>query len=747
MTNALEYPATPDGARLESLIALGSEPDYGSIRGGGLFVPELVLGPGHLAAKDATRILAHLIAVAKVRTAPLHPAVAWNSLYFGYDSNLPGYDTAACGALNLPRVRAGERMNALPVGALIEFSSGAKVDHLEWAEVVYKEGRPKAAVVDGVVKPEYSGWAALPGDTGELENEADLQELLVLDFAPFGPLPANAASWLERVRKGGRLGYVDELGHIAIEAEYSPAVEARIDDVDYFCEWMVRNNAELLRRGELGSALDDPDDNDALSEAMANSLHSIDQLMDSCDELGSWGGYWYLRADFDRMVADPDSPGGLSDAQYIMSRLARVPSDKRVVYRPLHDYIVVVGEPLLIYEGYARTVTYVNTMIGDLLAKNAPDGVLAFQGEHIHLRLDDRWSFGGIWRAERLSEDSTCSLTDIDPTKPLGLGSLREEEDLHKPAVLDQDELVEVDTNVGAIKASGQPFFWSTALRAVHRTDQRLWIHPDAALVPGAANTVVLRLEHKGEIADDERVQRPRITPDGKWLTPVRFPLDFFDGIRLMCLAVPGGSVVWAATETLEPPEEIGDVTYPFEFERSIVDPTRPRRPEPRLADQALRAIDRHGEAGPDGSRWLATRDISRLVFGPEAAEVGEAAVKLALISVPDRAAEDSQGRWCHLRTRPGRSVRAPVGQIGGVFQGVSERLRKSFNDAAVRHRREHRVVLHLRRLSVSEVANDARRAAYEELRNRAPNRANLPPTLPDGYTYVVEHTRGRAYV
>ena len=57
------------------------------------------------------------------------------------------------------------------------------------------------------------------------------------------------------------------------------------------------------------------------------------------------------------------------------------------------------------------------------------------------------------------------------------------------------------------------------------------------------------------------------------------------------------------------------------------------------LANQALRAIDRHGEAGPDGSRWLAARDISRLVFGPEAAEVGEAAVELALTSVPDRAA------------------------------------------------------------------------------------------------------------
>jgi hypothetical protein len=78
-----------------------------------------------------------------------------------------------------------------------------------------------------------------------------------------------------------------------------------------------------------------------------------------------------------------------------------------------------------------------------------------------------------------------------------------------------------------------------------------------------------------------------------------------------------------------------------------------------------------------------------------------------------------------------------------GIFGGPSERLRSSFGAAEVRHRSQHRVVMHLRKLRKAEEAVPERQAAYKELRELAPNRRRLPETLPPGHTYVMGHTRG----
>jgi hypothetical protein len=760
------------------LMALASPADEAlSVGGADLFVDELILGPGHLSEAQERRIAERLIEVARVRKAPLHPTVAWNSVYFGFDPAHSCYDLDACGELDPPTVGAGERMDALPVGALVMFTSTTGRDQhkgwAEWAEVVYKEGRPAAALLGGgLVKAQYSGavGVARAGGTAEQGAESDeaaLQEMLVLDLAPFRPLDASAKNRLERARNDEGRAYVDAHGHLSVEAVYASTHEAELDDEEYFCHWMLEHHSNLLAHGWLGASLDDPDDHESLLEAMENSVRALSDVLERSDAFAECNGYWYLRADYEAVRSDADAPGGIGDAGTIMTSLARVPRGERIAYHALSELMSpVVGNAALAYENYARTVVFLTAMIAEVMVLRAPDGIHHIQGDQISLRLDDRWLFGGVWRAERLDPDSTCSLVGFDPLITIGLGASAELDDVHEPLPQNPDETGEETSEVAVpepkpepeppaptvelepvveIEGAGQPVHWSTALRPVHRIEQRLWVKPEAELVPGPDGTITLRIEHQGDITAEERIQHVSLSADGVWLSPVQFPFDFFDGIRLTCLARQGGSVVSAATEPLAEPEDLGGRVFLFEFDRWLVDPNRAQRRPPQLVDQAIRVIDRHGEDMRGGVRRLFSEDIAELIFGPGCGSAGTEVVIEALEGASERVTPDADGWWYHRRER--RRVVRRTGHFeghapdAGIFNGVSDRLRENYE---ARHRRRHQVVLHLRRLSIAEDALPERKEAYRRLRPQAPNRASLPADLPPGHTFVMGHERGR---
>jgi hypothetical protein len=154
--------------------------------------------------------------------------------------------------------------------------------------------------------------------------------------------------------------------------------------------------------------------------------------------------------------------------------------------------------------------------------------------------------------------------------------------------------------------------------------------------------------------------------------------------------------------------------------------------------------IDRHGQRLP-GDFWrLDAQRIAQLIFGRECGQAGTSAVYQALEGAGERVFRDDDGWWVHRRHRP--AVPQPVpGEPAeeGFFSGASDKLRASFEGAVSRHQAEHRVVMHMRRLTVSEHVNAERRALYRRAREYAPNRESLPRELPDGYTFVVEHQRG----
>jgi hypothetical protein len=501
---------------------------------------------------------------------------------------------------------------------------------------------------------------------------------------------------------------------------------------------------------------------------MENSVRALSDVLERADDFAECNGYWYLRADYEAVRSDADAPGGIGDAGSIMTSLARVPRGERIAYHALSELMSpVVGKAALAYENYARTVIFVTAMIAEVMGERAPDGILHIQSDQITLRLDDRWLFGGVWRAERLDPGSTCSLVGFDPLITIGLGASGELDDIHEPLPPNPDETGPDETGeetseveipepeplaantrleqVVEIEGAGEPVHWNTALRPSHRIEQRLWVKPEAELVPAPDGTITLRLEHQGDIAASERVQHVSISADGVWLSPVEFPFDFFDGIRLTCLARQGGSVVSAATEPLAEPEELGGRTYLFEFDRWLVDPNRAQRRPPQLVDQAIRVIDRHGEDMRGGIRRLLADDIAELIFGPGCGSAGTEVVTEALEGAPQRVTPDAEGWWYHRRERPGagRGTGRFEGHApdAGIFSGVSDRLRENYE---ARHRRRHQVVLHLRQLSVAEEALPERKAAYQRLRQQAPNRASLPLELPPGHTFVMGHERGR---
>jgi len=739
----------PEYPRLFEFIDLGSEPAPElAVGGAGLFVEELALGPGALDPDDEAAILSHLVAVARARGVPLHAAVAWNALYFGYEPKTPGYDLDLFGEMDLAPLVAGERSEALPVGAMVTFTYN---QHEEWAEVLYKEGRPLSALDGDLVRPRYSGAIGMPEPT--TDGIDVLTEMLVLDFDPFNAIGNRDRSWLDRVRAHPERTSLDASGHVTMDAFYADG-GALNGDLDYFCEWMLEHHSEVLARGWLGAALEDPDDEAQLSEAMSNSVRAIEALLEASDEFAEWGGYWYLKEDLASFSTDPDTHGGKGDAGHLLGSMAGVPSGDRVAYHPVARHLgEVLSDEELAFERYARHIVYANVLMAEALTERGNDGVLTRAGENFVVRLDDAWLFGGTWRSERLDGHSTCSLVGYDPTMTLGLGASGEADDVHVPIEVESEEPA-AETALDAEGAEGEaaepappgePFHWSAVLRETHRTQERIWVHPDAALAPTPDGHVVLRLTHGGDISDDERVQLVELSGDGGWLHPVHFPLDFFTGIRLSCLAQRGGSVVWASTEALPEPIDLVGHLLGFAYDRHVVDPERPRQPEPRLVTRALRTIDRYGE--DMGERWhkLDADSIAELIFGPEVGTIGAEAVASALGEAPDVTTCDLEGNWWHRAPAAGRRrFEPPTKSSGSIFTRASGGLRRNWSGAQDRHRREHRVVLHLRDLRVSEAAPPERAAAYEALRERAPNRASLPKTLPRGKTYVVSHTRGR---
>jgi hypothetical protein len=682
----------------------------------------LLLGPAALDPAYRSQVHGFLRQLARARGIPLHPAVAWNALYWGWDPSSGAYDVDVLPLEQFPVLRMGERGPAIPVGAMAQVQSGGEPI---WGEAIYKEGRSPLVGEDGAVPAELSGAAVTLDESGI----AVLSEAVVVDFAAGGA----GADIEQRVRRWARNGrWLDSHGHVVLDAVYDPGHDADLDDLHFFACWLWSQHFSALEHGwfrlHLGDSLTRPE----LWQALTASLDCVAALLATTEGLRRWGSYYVDEAVHQERLAAVDAVLGGADLEHLAASLRLPQGDERIGYVALRPRLLELapGSPQLDWTAYPATVCRASSRIAELAAAAVPDGLA--------LRVDDLWQSGGIWRAERLDPTSYCRLLAVPPDQPLGCGAAGEAADRHVPAAPAGVEPEAAVSPAEEVEEFADTFLqWTATLRQVDLEGERLPLSEaaSAALHPTAEGTVLLRLEHQGDVAADEAHQpRCRLADDGRHLLEVHWPVDFFSGIRVWASVQRDGSVIQSATLPQEPVLAGGELRA-FEFDAGVLCPgqqaTEGAGSQPvtlrRLLVEALR---RRGRIDDAGDRRAEAEEIAGLAFPRGVPEGAMPAVRRALDAcVADGDLRTDGEEYIASLTR----VAAPLPPDWGASAELRQRMAK----------REHRVRLHFRRLRTSQWASEERRAEYRELIRARGLLGVARAELPRGYTFVIEHVRG----
>ncbi|MET7765535.1 hypothetical protein ABZS71_27255 [Streptomyces sp. NPDC005393] len=188
-------------------------------------------------------LLRYLEAVVAARPAPVHTAVAFNAVYFGYDLG-GGYGGSPLRLDDFPVITFGESVPALPVGAMVCVATGS--DPL-YAEIVYKEGAHPEVGTLGDVPPWVSGapaGAEGPGRPGS-DPAPRRRELLVPDPHAFGPALSLSPAQLHRLCTRRR--WINGDGHVVVDVCYPSREAARRDNVRAYADHLLTTaQAQLL---------------------------------------------------------------------------------------------------------------------------------------------------------------------------------------------------------------------------------------------------------------------------------------------------------------------------------------------------------------------------------------------------------------------------------------------------------------------------------------------------------------------
>jgi hypothetical protein len=377
------------------------------------------------------RLLAYLEAVVAHRAMPVHTAVAFNAVYFGYDVEAGGYVGGPLDFGDFPSIALGDQVEALPVGAMINIRTGGD---LLPAEIVYKEGAHIAIGPYG----ETPGWlsGAPSGARGPallaLDEVPTLCERLVFDSAAFGQGMAPTKERLQRLRRQGR---TDELGHLVIESLYT-MTDADLSDADYYARYLVtRGRPQLtsaLAPTPLPLLLDPGSGDDQMLAAVRGLMGTVRQALSSLDVARVWGEYVFTRASMAKRLGDA-GPLGRSDLARLAESMARhaiPPVGRRTgVSRPKPVY-TALGTALRAHTewqdgirgtDYPLAVCHANSVLSDYVRREH-DETTGLLPSGVRLSLDDRWQGGGIWRAEYVKDGGDPDLADDSVDELVGRG-------------------------------------------------------------------------------------------------------------------------------------------------------------------------------------------------------------------------------------------------------------------------------------------------------------------------------------
>jgi len=741
--------------------SLAGEAIWRPYEGEPLFVPEMLLGFNALEPADADRLTRYLAALA-ARRGVIHTAVAFNAVYFGYDLAYGGYVGGPVDFNRFEQVTLGETTAALPLGAMVNVVTGA--DPL-FAEVVYKEGAHQALGDYGEVPGWLSGapaGARGPDSPPEPECAPVLTERLVVDFDAFGPALVATPAKLDRLRRRGK--WLDADGHLLLQARYCSAEDAEATDTEFYARYLLTRGREQLLAGPLPLLLTDDAGEDQLAAAVRTALDTIAVALASNSQLRIWRGYAFARSAFAVRLAST-SALGRGDLEALAASISRPGSvtPRRFATAAASVRYTAVGPllrtvsgaaPQLAGLGYPAAVCHANTVISDYARREADDDGVLPSGAH--LRLDDGWQGGGVWRAS----DPPGAYAGIDPLVPLSLG-WTECQLAPQPAPGESiGTHEELDSGADLLSVTDSHVSWRATLRLAHTLSGVAALPERVAeefRTTGIADAKLrLLLHHDGYDLDPESAdQAVTITSvDGSVrMAGIEWPLEFFPGIILTFTWQRGAVVVRARSTLLEAPVTIDGTEYEHRYDPAVL--TRDTAPgcarrgsgdrgPLTLRERVLRAVRRAGHLDPDGVAVLPRDLLADLVYGRDAGTAGNAALEPvvdALLAEGTLTAEQASVGLDGLKWPPdgvGTQILVltwrPRPVVGTTRQRATPQTELS------RYVREFSVAPFLRRLPHGASASAQAQAEYRRLLGRYGRSGDLPP----GYTLVREHSRHR---
>ncbi len=627
----------------------------------GVVTTDLLLGADRLPPDHRRSYQEFFLALVKQRGFPLHTASLWNALYFGWSVELDGYLGRGV------RLSLAQSGRPIPVGAFVQVKLGQ--NRIALAEVVYKEGRDPGIHPLGFVAPAASG--ARLGLLRATE-ETPVCEALILDFDAFGEgLNDTDGVVLARAQ---RKKLLTEDQHLVVEARY-PAADAGVDDLTLFARYVFEQYGEdlfgaYLRDGGAGVGLDER------WELLLRSLQAADELAQTTPGLATFGLYHLDEADYQSdLRAGGDARFGGDAIRSIagaaiepapVRRSARMdwkgPLRHTASYRAtgalVHEHLDRYGldpeeKALLTGPSYARLVLEVNHAIADRIGEDGSGAE-----SKVHVRLDDEWQGGGVWRTVRYEDDPPPE-SRFAPLVPLGLGFA---EQAAGAAPSPNGAELEPEREVAERTQRG----WRVPLRLIdlHHRDLPLDSEALTMLAPDIDELIV-------EINDGIRpaIRKPRPLDRARRLVREMFwSPAFLPGVIVSYTVGHGGRMLSVRAFPLAVPVELEGRTLRWEFNERVFRrdlrllpmevPSGPRGRS--LTELIAEAFRRRGRPTPDGGRALRSEEVVAVLLGSDHS-LGASSPIVLRLQAGDYEFRDGEYVWfprLSRRTSPRERVR-----------------------------------------------------------------------------------------
>jgi hypothetical protein len=370
---------------------------------------------------DLETVVEYLGEVARVRQGPLNIPLAFNALAFGFDLSTRRYCSTLIDPESLPCITLGETTPVLPSGALARLSTASEPLSIE---VLYREGEHQLLDATGMLPAWLSG--APQGATGPLrsatstaetaDSAADrtpdqpsrglvVRERLVADVTVLDP------AGLGRARRLDRRWLTDE-GHVLVHSAYADAEQADLPESRLYATYLLERQsgllAAVLHHAGLGPERPEEWIDGELEQTLQAVLDSIEVLL-TLSPLRQWRESWLHPKTLEDFAT---GRGGIhaDDVRRRAHGLARdalgrdLKGGLRLPDRPAylalgpalrHEF---AGDDAVRGARYASTINCASLTLIELL--EAAGGTVDVGGQPVHVRLDDAFQGGGVWRAQ-----------------------------------------------------------------------------------------------------------------------------------------------------------------------------------------------------------------------------------------------------------------------------------------------------------------------------------------------------------